>query len=358
MTEERMVPVGDVKMSRFQGRTPGDVAGLAASIESNGLFNPAHVWDTGEGLELVCGQRRLEAHKVLGRGEMLAKVHSDMDATAAAALHWSDNADREGLGYYEQSVTAGRILGWGGGSAATGRKEFLKVSGLSTQQLKRLQQLRRLLPEVGSRVDSGDLTQTEGIEISRLPQEEQAGMMRDYLTRISAENPDSPSRDMPFLKEAVAAKLPQKEGDAVGGPRVLADEIGADAPGPSASSSGSGAGEADAAGGKNRESEGDSELPDDDGGEAPPAGKDKCRPGTETVEYGECHDRMRLVMSPKDWIVTVKVPRGSGDSKPTQDVSRSFEKSEDDRSGLHLLLAYMDMAGKMAQEKLEERTGG
>jgi len=75
--------------------------------------------------------------------------------------------------------------------------------------------------------------------------------------------------------------------------------------------------------------------------------------GTETVEYGECHDRMRLVMNSKDWIITVKVPRGSEESRPTQDINQAFDDSEDGRGGLQLMLSYVDMAAKMARDKVK-----
>jgi len=354
MVEERNLPVADIKSSRFQGRRPRDVASLAASIRGNGLINPVHVWDSPDGLELLCGQRRLEAHKLLEEAEIHAKVHVDIDITEAASIHWSDNADRESLGYYEQSLTAGRILGWDGGEAKVDRKAFLKASGLSASHVKRLRRLYRLLPEVGELVDSRALTQKEGLEISRLPQDDQLPIAREYLSRISAENPESPSRDVAALKEMVADKLPKEEGESEpAGPRVLADEIGADAPSAPrepCEKGGDSPGEAPAPA-----DQPGADLPDDDEPEKPAKGK---RPGTETVEYGECHDRIRLVMNPKEWIVTVKVLREGEGTKPTQDIKAAFDKSEDDRGGLHLMLAYLDAAGKMAQEKACEATDG
>jgi len=351
MVEERNIPVADIKSSRFQGRRPRDVAGLAASIRASGLINPVHVWDSPDGLELLCGQRRLEAHKLLEESEIYAKVHADIGITEAASIHWSDNAEREGLGYYEQSLTAGHILGWDGGEAQVDRKAFLKASGLSASHVKRLRRLYRLLPEVGELVDSRALTQTEGLEVSRLPQGDQLQIAREYLSLISAENPESPSRDIAALKGMVADKLPKEEGGAT--PKVLADEIGADAPSApreSAEKGGDQPGESPAPAG-----DPGADLPDDDEPEKPAKGK---RPGTETVEYGECHDRIRLVMNPKEWIVTIKVLREGEDTKPTQDIKAAFDKSEDDRGGLHLMLAYVDTAGKMAQEKAGEATDG
>ena len=95
------------------------------------------------------------------------------------------------------------------------------------------------------------------------------------------------------------------------------------------------------------------DLPDDDQDESWKA-KDRKTSGTETVEYGECHDRIRLVMNQKEWIITVKVPRGSEESRPTQDINQAFDDKDGDRSGLHLMLSYMDMAAKLARDKAKD----
>ncbi len=347
MVKEQSVPTGEIATSRFQGRRVRDVSALAGSIKKNGLINPIHVWDTGSGLELLCGQRRLGAHVANGETEVRAYVHSDISHTAAAVLHWTDNAEREDLGYYEQAVTVGRVLGWDGSEATVEREAFLKQAGLSSPRAKRLRQLWRLVPEVGDLVDSGELTQTEGIEVSRLERAEQLPMAEEYLTVIYA-NGAAPSRDLEFLKKAVAGKLPEKpqEESDPAGPTVSAS---GECRGESASPESAPAERAEDESGAAPEAE-VADLPDDDQG-GPDRMKDRKASGTETVEYGECHDRMRLVMSPKDWIVTVKVPRGSEESRPTQDVNRAFDDKDGGRNGLHLMLSYVDAAAKMARDK-------
>lgn len=343
MTKEQIVPTGEIATSRFQGRRVRDVSALAGSIKKNGLINPIHVWDTGSGLELLCGQRRLGAHMANGETEVRAYVHSDISDTEAAVLHWSDNAEREDLGYYEQAMTVGRVLGWDGSEVTVERAAFLKQAGLSSPRAKRLRQLWRLVPEVGEFVDSGALTQTEGIEVSRLEQGEQLSMAEEYLTVIDAGG-GPPSRDLEFLKKAVAGKLPESDPPgptASAGERQDESASSESAPAERTEDGGDALPDADVA-----------DLPDDDQGETERP-KDRKASSTETVEYGECHDRMRLVMSPKDWIVTVKVPRGSEESRPTQDINQAFGDKDGDRNGLHLMLSYMDMAAKMAREKAE-----
>ncbi len=344
MVKEQQIPIADIATSRFQGRRVGDISTLAESIRKNGLINPIHVWDTGAGLELLCGQRRLGAHEANGETDIRAYVYSDISNTKAAVLHWTDN-ERKNLGYYEQAMTVGLALGWDGSDTFVDRKAFLGQIGLSSPRAKRLHQLWRLVPEVGEFVDSGAMTQTEGIEISRLEQAEQLPMAEEYLIIINTGG-GSPSRDMEFLKKAVAGKLPEKPGEQPSTPTETTASASASesvSPEPAErepTDSDDAAMDAEVA-----------NLPDDDQGE-PERAKGK-KAGTETVEYGECHDRMRLVMSPKDWIITVKVPRGSGESRPTQDINQAFGDKDGGRSGLHLMLSYVDMAAKMAREKAE-----
>lgn len=343
MVKEQRIPTGEIATSRFQGRRPRDIsAEFAGSIKKNGLINPIHVWDTESGLELLCGQRRLGAHVANGEAEVRAYVHSDISDTDAAVLHWTDNAEREDLGYYEQAMTVGRVLGWDGSKVTVERAAFLEQAGLSSPRAKRLRQLWRLVSAVGEFVDSGVLTQTEGIEISRLEQAEQLPMAEEYLTVIDAGG-DAPSRDIGFLKKAVAGKLPEKPEK----PENPKEELGQN--GPTASETVLEEAPPPEKPATETDAEVDDLLDDDDDGPGERV-KDK-KPGTETVEYGECHDRMRLVMNPKDWIITVKVPRGSEESRPTQDINQAFDDSDDGRGGLHLMLSYVDMAAKMARDK-------
>jgi len=346
---KRTVSIKSVRTTHFQDVVRGNVDNLAASIEATGLLNPIQLWETPSGLELLCGRRRLEAHRLLGRTEIQAEIHVDISTAKAAAIYWSDNDQREPLGYYAQAVAAASILGWGDADAKADKQEFLRLSGLTQPRLKRLKLLYRLLPAVGDLVDSDTLTQREGIEISRLPHGDQDAVAQEYVARISAEDRDAYKRDMPGLREMVARKLPS--GDENAGPRVLADEMGIESDGSDKNS-------------RTRENSEDTReqpcqdadnIPDDDGDAPTAASKGGKRAGTETVEYGECHDRMRLVMTQKDWIVTIKVPR-DGDSRPTQDIKREFEKPGDERSAFHLLLHYIDMAAKMAVEKTGEQS--
>jgi len=342
---KRTVSIASVRTDRFQDAVRGDAKSLAASIEATGLLNPIQLWETDSGLELLCGRRRLEAHRLLGRTEIPAHIHVGISAAAAAAIYWSDNDQREPLGYYMQAVTAGSILGWDGADAKADKQEFLRLSGLTQPRLKRLKQLYRLLPEVGALVDSEALTQREGIEIGRLPQDDQGAVANEYVARISAEDRDAYKRDMPGLREMVARKLPNKGGESTA-PRVLAGEMGIESDGRDKSSRTRESG----TGREAPPSQETDSIPDDDGDAPLSASKGGKRAGAETVEYGECHDRMRLVMTQKNWIVTIKVPR-DGDNRPTQDIKREFEKPGDERGAFHLLLHYIDMAAKMAVEK-------
>jgi ParB family chromosome partitioning protein len=63
---ERM-PIGDIKIGERIRKDMGDIAGLAESIEDIGLLYPIIVTPEGE---LLCGERRLRACKLLGWTEI------------------------------------------------------------------------------------------------------------------------------------------------------------------------------------------------------------------------------------------------------------------------------------------------
>lgn len=357
MNEERIIDIRDIETSRFQARQAGDVSDLASSIRNNGLFNPIHVWEIESGMELLCGERRLEAYRLLNEKEVRAVVHMGINETEAAAIHWSDNADRKKVGPYEEARTVGNILGWNDGDKKNlvDRKTFLKLSGLRDSQVGRMRRLARLVPEIGSAVDAGTLTKTEGIEISRVPDiDGQTKVFCEYLSLISAEDPSEPQHNMQLLKKLVAKRLPSKDVDNVvdgtkeqangdeNGQTVrhLSDEIGVGAESsPSSSESSSSDTQASIAA-----------IPDDtdEGQEAP-----KQSRGSVVIEYGECHDNIRMVRSKRELIVTIKVPRHDN-NKPTQDIKQAFEMPGDERSAFHLMLSYIDAAAKMAEEKLHD----
>lgn len=346
------IPVEKVANSCFQKHDRSD--GLDDSIRQNGLLNPIHVRTWEDGFELLGGHRRLEAHRRLGRSEIAAIVHDDIDDTTAAVLYWSDNIEREDLEPYERAVTIRAILGWvKGDEPLVDVESFVKRSGLSAGTLKRLRRLSRLCSEVGALVDDKTITQKEGLLLSRLDVAQQRLVYDKYAHKTSIDRDEDATHDLPLLKKLIDDELKidnpsdektaeMKDADAKPEPETsqepekLADHI---------ESEKQESGEAAIAAAAAKELAED--LPDDDSDDDMPA---QPRRGTVVVEYGECHDRIRLVSTKTEWLVTLKLEKASQESQPTQDMKHGFE-GPDGSNPYKIMLAYIDAAAKMAKAK-------
>lgn len=108
------IPVTMIKTSPYQVRACRDqehIAALALSIDDNELSSPILVrpkGDEGE-YELVCGENRWEAHKLLGREKITAIVRALSDAEAAKILA-ADNLQRRELSDWEVCQTINMLL--------------------------------------------------------------------------------------------------------------------------------------------------------------------------------------------------------------------------------------------------------
>lgn len=109
--------VANILRSPFQARSFRDqehIAALAKSIDDSELASPILVRplpETGS-YELVCGENRLEAHKMLGRATIRAIVRPMTDAEAAKLLS-ADNLQRKELSDWEICQTINMLLSHG-----------------------------------------------------------------------------------------------------------------------------------------------------------------------------------------------------------------------------------------------------
>ena len=109
--------VASTLRSPFQARSCRDqehIAALAKSIDDNELASPILVrpLPETETYELVCGENRLEAHKILGRATIRAIVRPMTDAEAATILS-ADNLQRKELSDWEICQTINMLVSHG-----------------------------------------------------------------------------------------------------------------------------------------------------------------------------------------------------------------------------------------------------
>ena len=103
--EFQEIAVSKVGSSPFQPREKFDeseIAGLVASIKSDGLLQPIVVRDVDGKYELIAGERRLRAFKKLKKARIPARILK-VDDLSAAALSLIENLQRTDLNPVEES---------------------------------------------------------------------------------------------------------------------------------------------------------------------------------------------------------------------------------------------------------------
>jgi len=98
-----LIPIDKIDASRFQNRlnlSDEKIAFLAENIRQDGLNNPIIVRTVGERYELVAGETRMRAYRLLGHQEIPAFVR-DMDDAHSARSTVLDNFFHETLTDYE-----------------------------------------------------------------------------------------------------------------------------------------------------------------------------------------------------------------------------------------------------------------
>lgn len=106
------LPVAAVRPGRYQPRRGVDrleLDELVQSIRAHGVIQPVIVRPTGDGFELVAGERRWRAAQEAGLGEIPALVRA-MDDREAALVALVENVQREGLHFLEEAAAYERVL--------------------------------------------------------------------------------------------------------------------------------------------------------------------------------------------------------------------------------------------------------
>ncbi len=107
-----MIPVAEIKQSRFQPRVvfnQESLKELSESIREKGVIQPVLVCKKQNGYELVAGERRWRAVKLLGHSEIpaIVRVIRDSDALELALI---ENIQRENLNPIEEADAYDRLM--------------------------------------------------------------------------------------------------------------------------------------------------------------------------------------------------------------------------------------------------------
>ena len=164
------VMISKIKTNPYQPRkffSESAIKELALSIREVGLLQPITVRETTSGYELVAGERRLRACKMLGMKEISAIVIQNMRECEAALLAMIENLQREDLHFLEE---------------AEGYQSLMRQHGLTQEELgRRLSKsqsciankvrLLRLPRSIKEKIISYQLTERHARALMRLPDE-------------------------------------------------------------------------------------------------------------------------------------------------------------------------------------------
>lgn len=106
------IPLAQINRNPFQPRrefNEEDTKELARSIQQYGIIQPIVVKKDNNGYQLIAGERRYRACKMLGMGTVPAIIH-EMSDQQAAAVSLIENLQRKELNYFEEAEAYARLI--------------------------------------------------------------------------------------------------------------------------------------------------------------------------------------------------------------------------------------------------------
>lgn len=176
------LPLERVTPSSYQPRThfdPTALDELARSLKAGGVLQPIIVRKKGEGYELVAGERRLRAAKIVGLERIPAIVRT-LSNQQALEISLLENVQREDLNPIEQARGYDRLSS----EFALTQEEIAERTGKDRTTIANLMRLLRLPDDVLGMVEEGKLTAGHARALLRL--EDSPGLLLVLGRRMAA----------------------------------------------------------------------------------------------------------------------------------------------------------------------------
>ena len=139
---------------------------LAASICENGLLQPITVRPSGDGYELIMGERRYRACKLLGHTHIEAFIQPADDAESAL-LALVENVQRQNLHFFEEAEAYAKLCEGG-----MTQETLARLLGKSISAVSNRLRLLRLEPSVREVISEARLSERHARALLPLPGEE------------------------------------------------------------------------------------------------------------------------------------------------------------------------------------------
>lgn len=179
-TRVQELPLADIYPNPYQPRRTfedAEIRGLAQSIQAYGLIQPVVVRKALTGYQLIAGERRYRACKLIGRNTIPAIVQ-DMNDEAVAAVSLIENLQRKELNYFEEAYAYATLIHRFG---MTQEEIALRV-GKSQSAIANKLRLLKLPTEIRDLAVSANLTERHARALLKLntPEMQKAILLQVY----------------------------------------------------------------------------------------------------------------------------------------------------------------------------------
>lgn len=205
------IPVNRITVNPYQPRKNFDLdelQELADSIREHGIIQPLIVTKVDDGWQLVAGERRWRAAKLLGLGNVPAIVR-ELDKRKKMEIALIENVQRKNLNPMEAAVAYKKLIDEFGATI----EELSKKVGKSTSGISNLIRLLKLRKEVQDEVRAGRLAEGKARSLIGLPEEDQLVLLNKFqqenITTREAERISRSMSDKKLNNRNVINKNPE-----------------------------------------------------------------------------------------------------------------------------------------------------
>ncbi|WP_353893287.1 nucleoid occlusion protein [Proteinivorax hydrogeniformans] len=166
----------NINTNPFQPRKDFDddkIDELAQSIKTYGLIQPIILRKSGENYEIIAGERRFRASKLLGNSKIKAIVKEEVKESAMAAIALIENIQRENLNFLEEAEGLHRLLN----DFKLTQEVLAQRLGKSQSTIANKLRLLKLNDNVKEKLKNSQLTERHARALLKVPCENQPEMV-------------------------------------------------------------------------------------------------------------------------------------------------------------------------------------